>query len=78
MEKKNPNANAKDEDDRKEDLTNRCPECQSGHLVRDYERGELVCEMCGLVIDDQFIDMRKPSFLPEIVFNKHRTETDDG
>ena len=35
----------------------RCPECNSGHLVRDYERGELICEECGLVIDDQFIDL---------------------
>ena len=33
-----------------------CPECGSHHLVRDYERGELVCEDCGLVLDDQFID----------------------
>ena len=33
-----------------------CPECGSHHLVRDYERGELLCEDCGLVLDDQFID----------------------
>ena len=39
------------------DEIERCPECNSGHLVRDYERGELTCEECGLVIDDQFIDM---------------------
>jgi transcription initiation factor TFIIB len=39
-----------------EEIT-RCPECNSGHLVRDYERGELICEECGLVIDDQFIDL---------------------
>ena len=38
------------------DEIERCPECNSGHLVRDYERGELICEECGLVIDDQFID----------------------
>lgn len=34
----------------------KCPECGSKHLVRDYERGELICEDCGLVLDDQFID----------------------
>lgn len=34
----------------------KCPECGSTHLVRDYERGELVCQDCGLVIDDSFID----------------------
>ena len=34
----------------------KCPECGSSHLVQDYERGELVCEDCGLVIDDAYID----------------------
>lgn len=40
----------------KVDEVTRCPECSSTHLVRDYERGELVCEECGLVLDEQFID----------------------
>lgn len=34
----------------------KCPECGSTQLVRDYERGELICNNCGLVIDDSFID----------------------
>lgn len=34
----------------------KCPECGSAHITRDYDRGELICEECGLVIDDQFID----------------------
>ena len=33
-----------------------CPECGSGQLVHDYERAELVCQSCGLVIDDDFIN----------------------
>ena len=33
-----------------------CPECGSRRLVHDYERAELVCQSCGLVIDDDFID----------------------
>ncbi|UCF11980.1 MAG: transcription initiation factor IIB [Thermoplasmatales archaeon] len=33
-----------------------CSECGSTHLSRDYSRAELVCEDCGLVIDDAFID----------------------
>jgi transcription initiation factor TFIIB len=33
-----------------------CPECESTHLSRDYSRAELVCEDCGLVIDEAFID----------------------
>ena len=34
----------------------RCSECGSTHLVRDYQRGELVCEECGLVVDESIID----------------------
>ena len=34
----------------------RCPGCGSIHLSRDYSRAELVCEDCGLVIDEDFID----------------------
>ena len=34
----------------------RCPECDSEHLIRDYTRGELVCESCGLVVTDGAID----------------------
>lgn len=33
-----------------------CPECGSDHLVRDYARGELVCDTCGLVINENQID----------------------
>jgi len=36
--------------------TNKCPECGRGHLVRDYERGELVCEYCGAVVEEQIVD----------------------
>ena len=34
-----------------------CPECKSKHLVRDYNRGEMTCSGCGLVIDENFIDL---------------------
>jgi transcription initiation factor TFIIB len=34
----------------------RCPECGSNDLSRDYERGELVCNKCGIVIDESYID----------------------
>jgi transcription initiation factor TFIIIB Brf1 subunit/transcription initiation factor TFIIB len=33
-----------------------CPECGSTHLIKDNSRDELVCEDCGLVIDEDFID----------------------
>ena len=38
-----------------EELTE-CPECDSSHIVRDYNRGEVTCSNCGLVVDDQVID----------------------
>jgi transcription initiation factor TFIIB len=34
----------------------KCQECGSEHLVRDYERGELICNDCGIVIEDSLID----------------------
>ena len=37
--------------------TTKCPECGSEHIIRDYERGELVCGDCGIVINDLQIDM---------------------
>jgi len=36
--------------------TVKCPECKSTHLSRDFSRAELVCEDCGLVIDEDLID----------------------
>ncbi|MBS3817039.1 MAG: transcription initiation factor IIB [Candidatus Thermoplasmatota archaeon] len=33
-----------------------CPECGGNRISQDYDRGELICEDCGLVIDDQYID----------------------
>ena len=33
-----------------------CPECGSPRLIRDYKRGELVCQDCGCVIEDKYID----------------------
>ena len=34
----------------------RCPGCGKTHLSRDYSRAELICNDCGLVIDEDFID----------------------
>jgi len=33
-----------------------CPDCGSAHLSRDYSRAELICDDCGLVIDEDLID----------------------
>ena len=35
----------------------RCPECGSEDLIGDYERAEVVCANCGLVIDENLVDM---------------------
>ncbi len=40
----------------KEAEIDECPECGGKHLTRDYERGELICEDCGLVLDESMID----------------------
>ncbi len=36
--------------------TRKCQECGSTHIIRDYERGELICNDCGIVLEDSFID----------------------
>ncbi|MFB6105498.1 MAG: transcription initiation factor IIB family protein [Halobacteriaceae archaeon] len=33
-----------------------CPECGSDNLVKSTDRAELVCDDCGLVVDDEQID----------------------
>ena len=39
------------------DEIKKCPECHSTHLVKDYDRGELTCFDCGIVIEDSLIDL---------------------
>ena len=34
-------------------------ECGSKDFIRDYTRAEIICNNCGLVIDDRLIDYRK-------------------
>ncbi len=38
------------------DQTKECPNCGSRHFSQDYDRGELVCDECGLVIEETYID----------------------
>lgn len=37
--------------------TKKCPECDSKRIVRDYEKGELICSACGLIIAENIQDM---------------------
>lgn len=39
-----------------------CIECGSTHLARDYEHGDLVCDECGLVLDETYI-LQAPEWL---------------
>ena len=42
--------------DKKVEEITKCPECNSPKIIMDYDRGEIVCDACGLVLDDQYID----------------------
>ena len=33
-----------------------CPECGSPRLIRDYKMGELICQDCGLVLEERYIE----------------------
>jgi len=35
----------------------RCPECGSTEFFRDYDRAEMACARCGLVISERLIDL---------------------
>ena len=34
----------------------KCPECGSTCIIRDYDSGEAVCGDCGLVVEERFLD----------------------
>jgi transcription initiation factor TFIIB len=38
-------------------LATTCPECDSKRVIRDYEKGELLCSGCGLIIVENIQDM---------------------
>jgi transcription initiation factor TFIIB len=38
--------------------TDKCPECGSKKLVKDYAKGELICGNCGFVIEENIQDPR--------------------
>ena len=33
-----------------------CPECLSESSITDYDRAEIICKKCGLILDDCLID----------------------
>ncbi len=34
----------------------KCSECGSKKLIRDYEKGEIICASCGLIISENMVD----------------------
>src|SRR3989344_5587451 len=40
-------------------MAEKCPECGSIKLMRDSEKGEVVCNNCGLIISDEAVDFGK-------------------
>ncbi len=42
--------------DQVEEEVNQCPECGSDNLIQDAERAELVCDDCGLVVEQDQVD----------------------
>jgi len=43
--------------EKKVEYTEECPECRGKSLAKDYERAEIICNDCGLVIDEKIMDM---------------------
>ena len=38
----------------------RCPNCGSRKFLSDYDRGEVVCTRCGLLVNEHLLDMGRP------------------
>ena len=54
----------------KKDQKTRCPECGEVKLIKDYERAELICTNCGLVIKEKMMNLG-----PEWrIFDKEQTK----
>ena len=47
-------------DEYKEEIEHivKCWECNSRDIKQDYDRGEIFCQDCGLVLDDEMLEAR--------------------
>jgi len=52
----------------------RCPVCGSNEFIQSYERGEITCANCGLVLDEKIIDLGPEwrAFTPEEKMKRSR------
>ena len=44
-------------DEIRQEKIEKCPECSSKHLIKDYRKAELYCADCGLVIMENIVDL---------------------
>jgi transcription initiation factor TFIIB len=53
----------------------KCPRCGGVELISDLDNGEIVCSNCGLVIDEELVDMGPEwrAFTPSEKNNRQRT-----
>ncbi|WP_224269338.1 transcription initiation factor IIB [Haloprofundus salinisoli] len=56
MERPSRQRQREQEAEQTSDETLQCPECSSTDVITDADQGELVCDDCGLVIDERSID----------------------
>lgn len=56
-----------------EQVHGNCPECTSEHLVKDYHRAEILCQECGLVLNERLLD-RGPEWRSLELSHKSRRE----
>ena len=59
-------------------MTERCPECKSSNLSYDSDLGELVCNDCGLVVEEQMIDFKSEFERSTILVNQERRLTSEA
>ena len=56
MERSRPQRQREQETEQTDEEAVVCPECDSEDIVTDADQGELVCDDCGLVLDERQID----------------------
>lgn len=57
MKKEGKTKTRKKEEEENNGNVRSCPDCKSSHIITDDEHGEIICEKCGLVIEDKLCDL---------------------
>lgn len=51
-----------------------CPECYCNTYIKDTKRGECVCPICGLVLEDQIYQTPLPNLYPDLTDHNRFTK----